>query len=271
MRSRLMTSSTVALLAAAAAPALGQQSQQQPRASAEASTPAQGRSAQLGSTTAGPGPLADVRQRMFDDGGSLLQATTAPPDAAADAGTGRVPTYSLYAVADPEPHVLKKHDLVNIVVREESKSASGGTSDQQRQVDFDAKVDAFVRFKAASLSVYPLRNQLPEVKAEGERSFKGQGEYDRVDTMVTRLEAEVIDVKPNGSLVLQARRHMQVDEETVDVTLTGVCRVKDVDATNSVISTDMHDLNLRKVTTGQVHDTTKRGLLHQALDFLNPF
>ena len=83
--------------------------------------------------------------------------------------------------------------------------------------------------------------------------------------MTTRLEAEVIDVKPNGTLVLQARRHMQIDEETISVTLTGLCRVQDVDATNSMLSTDMHDLNLKKITTGQVRDTTKRGLLHQAV------
>jgi flagellar L-ring protein precursor FlgH len=234
--------------------------------------------ASTGTASAGRGQVAqpdpDTRSLMQADNGSLLQATEAPPETGPSgaAGGAKGPSYSLYSVPEADPHVLKQHDLVNIVVREESKSSMGGVSDQQRQSNFDAKVDAFARFKLASLSLYGLAgNNLPEAKFETNRQFQGTGEYDRTDTMTTRLEAEVIDVKPNGTLVLQARRHMQIDEETVNVTLTGVCRVQDVDATNSVLSTDMHDLSLQKQTSGQVRDTTKRGFVHQILDFINPF
>ena len=272
MTHRTIATSTVALIVGtAAAAARGQQQQQQQaaRAADAGTTSANGRSSQA----SGPAPQRDANVLRQENGGSLLAATTPPPDSsAADSGTGRTPSYSLYALPDPEPHVLKKHDLVNIVVREESKSATGGQSNQQRAVDFDAKVDAFVRFKLASASLYGLTgNNLPEAKLEGKRDFQGTGEYDRTDTMTTRLEAEVVDVKPNGTLVLQARRHMQIDEETVSVTLTGLCRVQDVDATNSILSTDMHDLDLKKITTGQVRDTTKRGLLHKLLDLLDVF
>jgi flagellar L-ring protein precursor FlgH len=176
-------------------------------------------------------------------------------------------------VAEPIPHVLKKHDLVNIVVQEASKSASSGLSDQERQVDFDAKVDAFVKLNLAKLSVQGGAEGAnpPEVKLEGQRDFKGTGEYDRSDTVSLRLEAEVIDVKPNGRLLIQARRHIKTDEEDIAVSLTGECRVADVDATNSVLSTDLHDLDLEKVTKGEVTATTKRGLIHRLLDFINPF
>jgi flagellar L-ring protein precursor FlgH len=276
MQNRLIASSLIAMAAtAAAAPAWGQQA----RADAAATPPtagttsANGRSAGLMTPSTGD-PQPDTQALMAEEGGSLLQATTPPPEdkAGGTPGSGRTPSYNLYAVPDAEPHVLKKHDLVNIVVREQSTSATGGQSNQQRAVDFDAKVDSFIKFKLAAASIYGLAgNNLPEVKLEGKRDFQGTGEYDRTDSMTTRLEAEVIDVKPNGTLVIQARRHMQVDEETIHVTLTGVCRVQDVDATNSVLSTDMHDLDLRKTTTGQVRDTTKRGLLHQLLDILNPF
>ncbi len=252
-----------AVLVAGVAPAWGQDARSAPQSA-------------TGQPATGPGPRPDTRTLMQASGGSLLQATVTPPDntggGSDPAGTGHTPSYSLYAVPDVDPHVLKKHDLVNIVVREQSTSATGGQSNQQRAVDFDAKVDQFVQFKLASLSLYGLAgNNLPEAHLEGQRDFQGTGEYDRSDTMTTRLEAEVIDVKPNGTLVIQARRHMRIDEEEINVTLTGVCRVQDVDATNSVLSTDMHDLNLQKTTTGQVRDTTKRGVLHQLLDLINPF
>ena len=233
-----------------------------------AGAPAAGRSAEA---EAQP----DTRSLMQADGGSLLQASQLPVDDKAGtdaAGASKAPTYSLYAVADPDPHVLKKHDLVNIVVREESRSAASGTSDQERKSDFDTEVQDFVHFRLASLSLHGVQSSTaPEINISGDRQFQGTGEYDRTDSMTTRLEAEVIDVKPNGTLVIQARRHMQIDEEEINVTLTGTCRVQDVDATNSLLSTDMHDLNLRKVTTGEVSDTTRRGLVHRLLDLINPF
>jgi flagellar L-ring protein precursor FlgH len=86
-----------------------------------------------------------------------------------------------------------------------------------------------------------------------------------------RLGAEVVDVRPNGTMVVMARRHIQFDAEEVNITLTGVCRVQDVDAANAILSTDLHDLDFNKQTKGAVHDTTRRGLLERLLDFLSPF
>jgi flagellar L-ring protein FlgH len=213
---------------------------------------------------------------MQNNGGSLLQAQElqpadpSRPDANRNSSSS---SYNLYAVAAPEPHVLKKHDLVNIVVNEDSESKTSGTSDQERAVDFDAKVDAFVKFNLAKLSLQGGAEGAnpPEVKLEGSRDFKATGEYDRADTMTTRLEAEVIDVKPDGKLEIQARRHLKIDEEEITVVLTGECRVQDVDASNSVLSTDLHDLDLQKTTKGEVRDTNKRGLIHRLLDIVNPF
>jgi flagellar L-ring protein precursor FlgH len=217
--------------------------------------------------------LLTTQEMMQSNGGSLLQAESTEQSNADGTEAAKTGYDNLYAVAPAKPHVLKKHDLVNIVVNEESKSQTGGTSDQERQVDFDAKVDAFVKFELAKFSLAGGAEGAnpPEVKLEGQRDFKGTGEYDRSDTMTTRLEAEVLDVKPNGTLVIQARRHLKIDEEDVNVSLTGTCRVEDVDASNSVLSTDLLDLDLQKSTKGEVHDTTKRGLLHRLLDIVNPF
>ena len=210
---------------------------------------------------------------MGNNGGSLLAAQSQQPWEPSDGQNHNSSSYNLYAVTPPPPHVLKKHDLVNIVVNEESKSQSSGASDQERKVDLDAKVDAFVKFNLAKLSLQggAAGANPPEIKLEGTRNFKATGEYDRSDVMTTRLEAEIIDVKPGDMLEIQARRHLKVDDEEITVVLSGECRVQDVDASNSVLSTDLHDLNLEKTTRGQVSDTNHRSIIHRLLDILNPF
>ncbi len=213
---------------------------------------------------------ASTQFLLQNNGGSLLQATEPQTSST---GLPTAMPLSLIEVPEAAPHVLKKHDLVNIVVQESSKSESTGTMDLKKNVDFDAKVDAFVKLSLARFSVIGGAEgaKPPEIKAEGQRDSKGEGTYDRTDTVSLRLEAEVIDVKPNGNLVIQARRHIKTDEEDIAVSLTGTCRVLDVDATNSVLSTDLHDLDLQKLTKGAVADRTKRGLLPRLLDFINPF
>ena len=89
--------------------------------------------------------------------------------------------------------------------------------------------------------------------------------------MTTRLTAKIIDIKPNGLLVLEARRFMRTDEETVSIALTGMCRSADVGADNSVLSTNMHDLRLVKEHKGEIRNSTEKGILTKAFEFLFAF
>jgi flagellar L-ring protein precursor FlgH len=223
------------------------------------------------SSHAAPHPIAPLGTQMLmqSSGGSLLQASLPEQP---DSLNTKTPAYSLYAVPVPEPKVLKKHDLVNIVVREESQSSSKGTTDFKKTGDFDAKLESFIKFDPSNWEIAgePLKSP-PEIKFSGSRNLKGDASADRTDSVVARIEAEVLDVKPNATLVLQARKHIKSEEEEQTFILTGVCRVQDIDASNSVLSTDLHDLDLQKITNGAVRDRTKRGLLPRLLDFVNPF
>lgn len=94
---------------------------------------------------------------------------------------------------------------------------------------------------------------------------------DRTDTLTARITGEVVDVKPNGTLVVQARKSIRTDEEEQQFVMTGICRAEDVAADNTVLSNQMYDLQLQKNHKGTVRSATKRGLLGQLLDFVNPF
>ena len=271
---KIITSAVLAVTSAAALPAMAQDA---PATRAEATPrPVPAPASAKPAAAAAEQPLTMLSLMQGNDG-SLLKASliqqeaSAPPPVPGGVASPQSP-WNPYGVPAPEPRVLKKHDIVKIVVRQESKSQSSGISDQERQVDFDAKVDAYLKFNLRRFSLDTADStNVPEIKAEGQRDFKGTGEFDRSDTYTDRVAAVVVDVKPNGTIVLEARSHMQVDDEKVDVALSGTCRVQDVQADDTVLSTDMADLRLSKETTGEVHDTTKRGALHQLLDILNPF
>jgi flagellar L-ring protein precursor FlgH len=214
-------------------------------------------------------PQPTPAEAMQRSGGSLLRATAVSMP---DPNQAKLSAVSYFAVPEPIPRTLKKHDLVTIIVREQSEYKSNGTTDLQRNADFDAKINDFLKISLKNFQISGVAPQTPpEINTSGQRDFKGTADVDRSDSMTLRVTAEVIDVKPNGTLVLQARTHIKNDEEDQTEILSGICRVEDVTPDNTVISTQMYDTNLTKVTTGAVQDTTRRGWLPKLLDAFSPF
>ena len=194
---------------------------------------------------------------------------------AMDAQIDPVASYAaanLIAAPKRQPRTLKKHDLVTIIIREESQSSSKGTTDLQKSSDLDAKVDAYVKLNFKKMSIDPkLPTLVPELKAEASRNTKGEATVDRSDSLTTRLGGEVIDVKPNGTLVLQAHAHIKVDDDEQDILISGVCRAEDVTPDNTVLSNILGDLQVVKKGKGKATDTTTPGIIPRILNRINLF
>jgi flagellar L-ring protein FlgH len=238
-------------------------------AAAPAATGREGPGRIIPGASAGGAQQADPGVISQQAGGSMLRATVSNP---VDPANATLNTVSFFSVPETKPRMIKKHDLVTIVVDENSQYSSAGTTDLQKEADFDAKVTAMVRLSLSKLDLSENSiNTNPEIGTTGTRDFKGDGTVNRTDTMTTRLTAEVLDVKPNGTLVLQARQHIKTDDEEQTMVLSGTCRVEDVTPDNTVLSTQMFDKEVSNTNKGAVRDTTKRGWVPKLLDAVNPF
>ncbi|MGF1633414.1 MAG: flagellar basal body L-ring protein FlgH [Phycisphaerae bacterium] len=198
-------------------------------------------------------------------GGSLLQAGLL----ARDPNVATINDVSFFAVPEPEPLVLQKHDLVTIIVREASSHRSDGSTELEKSYEASAIIREFIK------PGFPLEAAItdyqPAIDGQAERSFEGEGAVDRRDEITARITAEVLDVKPNGNVVLQARKRINIDDDEQIFLLSGTVRVKDINADNTVLSSQLYDLNLEKKTSGPVRDATKRGFVPRMVDKLNPF
>ncbi len=195
------------------------------------------------------------------------------PPANPTAGSLTPELASYYNVPPAKPKLLRKHDLVTIVIRENSQFQTNGTTDLKRKNDLDAIIDSYVTL---GLQNGPSLNEhLPvtpiELKTSGQRDFKGTAQLERDDSYTGRITAEVLDVKPNGTLILQATENIKTDDEEQKVTLIGTCRVEDITADNTVLSNQLFNLSLDKQHKGAVKDTTKRGWFERFFDWANPF
>ncbi len=212
-----------------------------------------------------------VGQMMQNNGGSLYLAGVAihsDPSRKSSAISG-----GLMFVTAPEPKVLKKHDLITIIIREESEVTSDGTTDLKKNADLNASVQQFIKFSPKNWTLQGGGQGAipPAIQATATRDFKGEARLDRSDKYTTRIAAEVVDVKPNGTIMIQARKSEKHDDEEQELILSGICRGTDITPDNSVYSWQIYNLQIVNLTNGAVTDTAKRGFIPKALDTINPF
>ncbi len=176
------------------------------------------------------------------------------------------------AVAAPLPRQIRVGDLVTIIVREDKTAVSDAKFNSDKEWKINTELAKWFKLNEQdSLVPQEFPNGKPGIDFNHKDEYDGQGKYDRKDSLTLRVTARVIDVKPNGNLVLEDTKEVVVDEEGYTALLTGECRSADITAQNTVLSTQLHGLTVEVRNRGATRDATRRGWLKRGWDFLRPF
>jgi flagellar L-ring protein FlgH len=147
---------------------------------------------------------------------------------------------------------VRLHDVVSVVVTESLAASTDGQVKNSRASNASSNVTAlFGALKASNA----LQNLVGQTSASG---LTAQGQSTTNSSLVTTFGAEVVDVLPNGMLVVQATRQLTFSQQTQLIKLRGLVRPEDVSAQNQVLSTAMTDLELEVTGRGIVTDSTYR-------------
>ncbi len=147
---------------------------------------------------------------------------------------------------------MRIHDVVSIVVTESLAASTDGQVKNTRASNASSSLTAlFGALKASNA----MQNLLGQTSSSG---LTAQGESTTNSSLATTFGAEVVDVLPNGMLVVQATRQLTFSQQTQLIKLRGLVRPEDVSAENQVLSTAMTDLELEVTGKGIVNDSTYR-------------
>jgi flagellar L-ring protein FlgH len=180
---------------------------------------------------------------------------------------------SLFWVAEPEKRVYQKHDIITIIVDETSSQ----TSSQSLETEKDSRTQANLNSMLNYMKLLELRLQegdrsnIDLVDVSATREFTGEGDYERKDRFSARITATVLEVKPNGNLVLEATKRIEKDDEIQHFVLSGMVREEDITRQNTVLSSQMANLNIAIENEGDLRDAAKKGIITEILDTLFAF
>ena len=177
----------------------------------------------------------------------------------------------LTAVKVTPPRTFKVHDLITVIIREQRKFESDGELETKKKFDLQSQFSAMFNLIDGGLGAATFSRGQPNVDLKVNSKIKNEADKEREDRFITRITGEIIDVKPNGNLVIQAKARLVFDNEITVITLTGVARSADVTPDNSILSTQLSDKVIDVQNSGAVRDGSRRGWIPRLLDAVGLF
>ena len=111
----------------------------------------------------------------------------------------------------------------------------------------------------------------PTVGGSLQNDFKGSGATTRAGTLVGTITAKVVEVMPNGTLAIESRKDITINNERQTLILRGMVRPDDIAVDNSVLSSRIADAEVYFVGDGVVQSKQDTGWLAKMLDVIWPF
>lgn len=114
-------------------------------------------------------------------------------------------------------------------------------------------------------------NDEPQIDFSSDMEHDGEGKTNRKATFTTKLSGEVIEVLPNGHLVVQARKSIHINEETQEVLLVGTVDPNDLNDASEIDGDKVIDLKVALKGKGDVADTIRQGWMSKMINKFKPF
>jgi len=109
------------------------------------------------------------------------------------------------------------------------------------------------------------------IATNSKNKFQGKGQTSRSGTLSSVVTVKIVDVLPNGNLVVAGKKAIKINEEYQTVTITGLVNPVYIEKNNEISSTKVADLRVEFNGVGVMSEVQKPGWLNRFVNFIWPF
>ncbi len=157
-------------------------------------------------------------------------------------------------------------DILTIQLEEETEAEKEATTNIDKSnatvISTPSLLGSALQFNAPGL--IPLasnKNNTLEANLSSSNDFEGEGDSSQSNKLEGEISVMVVDVLPNGNLIVRGEKRLAINQGNEYVRLSGIIRPMDIDANNTVSSTKVADATLYYVGDGAVADGNRMGWL----------
>jgi flagellar L-ring protein precursor FlgH len=147
---------------------------------------------------------------------------------------------------------MRPHDLISVIVSESVAASTDGTVKNSRASNANSSISGLIGTLHTGNA---LQNLINQTSSSG---LNAQGTSATNSSLSTTFGGQVIEVLPNGMLVIEAARQVEFSQQTQTIILRGLVRPEDISQQNQVLSTAISSLELEVRGKGIINDYTHR-------------
>jgi len=171
----------------------------------------------------------------------------------------------------PEPHTIGLNDQVTVLVNNKSVFINDGQMDRKKNGYGSLTLPSWILFKGMSVIPDPQTAGDPKIRGEVDNKLRSQANLETRDQLEFKITCKVVDIRPNGILVIEGTNSIKCNEEVFNYSLTGEIRAEDIKPDNTVLSSSIASLRINKYEEGHTRDGYRRGWMLKWLDKYQPF
>jgi flagellar L-ring protein precursor FlgH len=204
---------------------------------------------------------------LAQDGSLLATQPTAPRSLSLDESS------FMYRELPPEarPSELKQHDIITVIVDYRTRMLSEGDAESRVTKNLTAVLSSWIRFDGKSIKAAPQTDGDPRVAGTYNSQSRTESDVELRDTLSFRIAAQIVEIRPNGNLYIEANWSIQNNEERWRIFLSGEVRRESIMPDRTVSSDAIVNLDIVKKEEGQVRDGYARGWFSKWYDKYKPF
>lgn len=165
----------------------------------------------------------------------------------------------------------RRGDIVTIIITENASASKAAKTDTKRASTVNAGIPNFLGLEQAGIIKNNFADLSKLINASVESTYGGSGSTSRQETLSATVSAKVIDVLPNGNLMIEGRRNVKVNNEDQIIIIEGTVRPADIGPNNVVNSIYVADARISYTGKGIISDRQSPGWLMNIVDKLWPF
>lgn len=158
---------------------------------------------------------------------------------------------------------IKAHkvgDIITVIISEQNKASNQVTSKSEKSTSSELQGGP----GTGPLDFIPLFG----LGGSNKNSFDGKGENSRNNSLRARMTVTVVNMKPNGDLLIEGSRTLGISGDKETIVLTGVVRQKDITPDNTINSYQIADAEIHFTGKGQSQSGSRPGFITRLFSWL---
>ena len=162
-------------------------------------------------------------------------------------------------------------DILTVLVTIDDSAKISNSTGRERSSKSEGSVGGVLG------SIFGGNVPLADVEASGKittaggLSDGGSGSVNRKENLETQVAAVVVQVLPNGNLVIEGRQEVRVNFEVRDLIVAGIVRPEDIHSDNTVPSSKIAEARISYGGRGQITAVQQPRYGQQVVDAIMPF